>query len=88
MSQFDDNAGSTWGGTLRTVLDTAVDGIILIDASGSVLMFNKACETLFGYNAEEVVGQNVKMLMPSPFQEEHDRYLNNYQRTKEAKIIG
>ena len=88
MSQFDDNAGSTWGGTLRTVLDTAVDGIILIDASGSVLMFNKACETLFGYNAEEVVGQNVKMLMPSPFQEEHDRYLDNYQRTKEAKIIG
>jgi len=88
MSQFDDNAGSTWGGTLRTVLDTAVDGIILINAAGSVLMFNKACETLFGYNAEEVVGQNVKMLMPSPFQEEHDRYLDNYQRTKEAKIIG
>jgi PAS domain S-box-containing protein len=73
---------------LRTVLDTAIDGVILIDARGAVLMFNRACERLFGYRADEVIGQNVKMLMPSPFHEEHDRYLENYRRTGERKIIG
>lgn len=51
---------------VRAVVDTAVDGVILIDARGSVLMFNPACETLFGYAAAEVIGQNVKMLMPPP----------------------
>lgn len=52
---------------LRTVVETAVDGVILIDARGSILMFNPACEELFGYRADEVMGRNVKLLMPSPF---------------------
>jgi two-component system sensor kinase FixL len=73
---------------VRAVVDTAVDGVILIDASGRVLMFNPACETLFGYRADEVIGKNVKMLMPSPFREEHDRYLDNYHWTGQRKIIG
>src|SRR5258705_9591963 len=73
---------------LRAVVDTAVDGVILIDAHGIVLVFNPACERLFQYSANEVVGQNVKMLMPSPFHEEHDRYLDNFHRTAERKIIG
>jgi diguanylate cyclase (GGDEF)-like protein/PAS domain S-box-containing protein len=73
---------------LRTVVDTAVDGLILIDANGSVLMFNRACERLFGYRAEEMIGKNVNCLMPSPYQEEHDRYLENYHRTGKRKIIG
>lgn len=73
---------------LRAVLETAVDGVILIDASGNVLMFNPACEGLFGYKAEEVLGRNVKMLMPPPFRDEHDGYLENYRTTKERKIIG
>jgi PAS domain S-box-containing protein len=80
--------GSETSSRLRTVLDTAVDGIILIDARGTVLMFNKACEKLFGYRAEDVVGQNVKLLMPSPFHEEHDRYLKNYLAGGKAEIIG
>ncbi len=73
---------------MRVVVDTAVDGVILIDAKGLVLMFNPACEKLFGYPAHEVIGENVTMLMPEPFHQEHDGYLTNYQRTGEAKIIG
>ena len=57
---------------------TAVDGVILIDARGSVLMFNSVCERLFQYRASEVIGQNVKMLMPGPYREEHNRYVDNF----------
>jgi PAS domain S-box-containing protein len=73
---------------LRAVVDTAVDGVILISRSGRVLKFNPACERLFGYDADEVVGQNVKMLMPTPYRAEHDTYLTNYHTTGEKKIIG
>jgi PAS domain S-box-containing protein len=73
---------------LKAVVDTAVDGVILINAEGRVLMFNPACERLFGYRADEVIGQNVKMLMPEPYRAEHDRYIVNYRETRERKIIG
>jgi PAS domain S-box-containing protein len=72
----------------RAVVETAVDGVILIDAFGNVLVFNPACERLFGYAAREVVGQNVRMLMPPPYRQGHDSYIANYRRTGEAKIIG
>src|SRR5229473_6186122 len=73
---------------LRTLIETAVDGVILINARGVVLVFNPACEKLFGYSADAVIGQNVKMLMPEPYRQEHDRYISNYLGTREPKIIG
>ncbi len=73
---------------LNAVVETAVDGVILIDARGLVSVFNPACERLFGYAADEVIGKNVKMLMPSPFDEGHDGYLWNFRNTGERKIVG
>jgi PAS domain S-box-containing protein len=66
----------------------AVDGIITIDAHRIVQRFNPACERLFGYTAEEVIGQNVNMLMPSPYRDEHDAYVQRHLETGERKIIG
>jgi PAS domain S-box-containing protein len=73
---------------LKAVVETAVDGVILIDARGSVLMFNPACEKLFKFQAREIIGQNVKILMPAPYRIEHDGYLNNFHQTRVRKIIG
>ncbi len=72
----------------KAVLDTTVDAIITIDERGRVESFNEAAEEIFGYAAEEVIGENVKMLMPSPYREEHDNYLQSYRDTGEPKIIG
>ena len=72
----------------RALISTAVDGIIVIDANAIVRVYNAACETLFGYAADEVIGQNVKMLMPAPYREEHDGYLQHYRETGERRIIG
>lgn len=73
---------------LKAVVNTAVDGVILIDARGCVLEFNPACEKLFGYIADEVIGKNVKMLMPTSYRVEHDGYIRNFLKTGERKIIG
>jgi PAS domain S-box-containing protein len=73
---------------MRAILETAVEGIITIDARGRIELLNPAAEKIFGYPASEAVGQNVSMLMPEPFRSEHDRYIANYLRTGEAKIIG
>src|SRR5215470_1726049 len=75
-------------GRMRALIETAVDGAILIDARGVVLMFNPACEKLFGYTADEVIGKNVKMLMPEPYRHEHDGYIANYLDSRKPKIIG
>ncbi|TAN12558.1 MAG: PAS domain S-box protein, partial [Rhizobiaceae bacterium] len=72
----------------RTVIATAVDGIVVINAKGHALLFNQAAERLFGYPAEEVLGHNISMLMPEPWGSQHDRYLDNYIQTGEAQIIG
>jgi two-component system sensor kinase FixL len=73
---------------LRSVVESAVDGIIVIDAAGIVEAFNQGAERQFGYGASEVIGRNVSMLMPPPYQEEHDGYLARYLRTGQARIIG
>jgi len=72
----------------RALIATAVDGIMVIEERGSVIVYNQACERLFGYRPEEVVGQNVKMLMPPPYRQEHDGYLGHYRETGEKRIIG
>jgi two-component system, LuxR family, sensor kinase FixL len=73
---------------LRAVIETAVDGIVISDAHGSITMYNAACERLFGFTAAEAIGQNVKLLMPAPYREEHDRYIRNYRESGVPKIIG
>ncbi|MCH8851408.1 MAG: PAS domain S-box protein [Planctomycetes bacterium] len=73
---------------IRAIVNTAVDGIITIDEQGLVRSLNPAAEMLFGYSREEVIGHNVKMLMPPPYQERHDDYMNHYRTTGEKKIIG
>src|SRR5260221_91431 len=75
-------------GRMRALIETAVDGAILIDARGVVPMFNPACEKLFGYSADEVIGKNVKMLMPEPYRHEHDGYIATYLDSRKPKIIG
>ncbi|MCB1191327.1 MAG: PAS domain S-box protein [Leptospiraceae bacterium] len=73
---------------MQTIVDMAVDAIITINEKGIIQTFNVAAEKMFGYKKEEVIGQNVKMLMPSPYKDEHDRYLHNYITTGKRKIIG
>jgi two-component system, LuxR family, sensor kinase FixL len=73
---------------LTSILDTVPDAMVVIDERGIIQSFSSAAERLFGYAAAEIVGTNVKRLMPSPYRENHDGYLERYLRTGERRIIG
>lgn len=73
---------------LRAVIDNVLEAIILIDGAGIIRSFNAAAEEVFGYPAGEVIGRNVSMLMPSPYREEHDRYIANFRETRQPRVIG
>ncbi len=73
---------------LKSILDTVPDAMVVIDTEGIIQSFSAAAERLFGYPAAEVVGQNVKILMPSPYRQDHDGYIRRYLATGERRIIG
>jgi PAS domain S-box-containing protein len=73
---------------MQSLVDNLVDAVITIDSCGIVQAFNRAAENLFGYAAAEVMGRNVKMLMPEPYFGEHDGYIESYVKTGHAKVIG
>lgn len=73
---------------LRSILETAPDAIVVIDEKGRMLSFSASAERMFGYEENQVLGENVSMLMPSPDRERHDSYLERYLRTGERRIIG
>jgi two-component system sensor kinase FixL len=73
---------------LTSILDTVPEAMIVIDEQAIIQSFSSAAERLFGYEPAEVIGKNVKMLMPSPYRENHDAYIERYLRTGERRIIG
>jgi two-component system sensor kinase FixL len=73
---------------LRSILDTVPDALIVIDEHGVMQSFNTAAERQFGWSAAEAIGQNVRMLMPQPYRDAHDGYLDHYKTTGERRIIG
>lgn len=74
--------------TLKAIIDSAIDGIIAIDSNGVIESVNPAGLRLFGYALEELIGENINKLVPSPHHNAHDQYIKNYLKTKIPKIIG
>jgi PAS domain S-box-containing protein len=73
---------------LRAMIDAAASAVVVINGKGEIQTFNRAAERTFGRPADEVVGQNVRLLMPAPYAEQHDSYLRHYQETGESRVIG
>jgi len=72
----------------RAILDAAVDAIVVVDHVGTIQEFSSAAQRIFGYSREEMVGRNIRELMPEPFRREHDGYMARYMNTGEERIIG
>ncbi|MEN0048721.1 MAG: PAS domain-containing sensor histidine kinase [Bacteroidota bacterium] len=83
-----DRTGGELYHLLRAIFEGAIDGIIAIDRKGTVEAVNASAARLFGYEMKEILGKNIKQLMPSPDRERHDEYMENYHRTGIKKIIG
>lgn len=73
---------------MQSILDTVPDAMIVIDTNGIIQSFSAAAVRLFGYSAQEAIGKNIKMMMPSPYREQHDGYIGRYMATGERRIIG
>ena len=73
---------------LKSILETVPDAMIVIDERGNIKSVSAAAERLFGYQTHEIIGRNIKMLMPSPYREQHDGYIARYLATGERRIIG
>ncbi|HUD58633.1 MAG TPA: PAS domain S-box protein, partial [Acetobacteraceae bacterium] len=84
----DEDGHASESALLRSILETVPDAMVVIDHRGIVQSFSRAAERLFGYTPAEVCGHNVKLLMPSPYRDQHDGYLDRYLTTGERRIIG
>ncbi|MHA1559423.1 MAG: sensor histidine kinase [Alphaproteobacteria bacterium] len=73
---------------LQSILNASPDAILAIDENGILVSFNRAAEQMFGYSAGEALGQNVTIVMPSPYRQEHDGYIGRYLKTGERRIVG
>lgn len=87
-AKYSENALAEREAHLQSVLDTVPDAMVVIDTQGIMQSFSTAAERLFGYTTGEAIGQNVSMLMPAPYREQHDGYLARYLATGERRIIG
>ena len=88
MDQPPSEPGAEAEAHLRSILATVPDAMVVIDEKGTILSFSAAAEKMFGYREADIVGQNVRILMPSPDRERHDQYLVNYLTTGKRRIIG
>jgi two-component system sensor kinase FixL len=75
-------------GELQALLDACIDAVIIIDHRGCIITFNRAAVRMFGYEAAQVIGQNVSMLMPAPDRDQHDQYVARYLQSGTARVIG
>jgi two-component system sensor kinase FixL len=73
---------------LDSIVETIVDGLVVMDEQSCIRIFNPAAETIFGYSQDEVIGERVEMLMPDPFRSEHHLYVKRYEKTDVPHIIG
>lgn len=76
------------GDMVEAAIESAVNAILIIDEAGLILKVNPSCEAMFGFNQAELIGRNVKILMPEPDRAAHDRYMHSYMQTGRKKIIG